>query len=312
MPSIARGRLKRHHLVHLLLAGFLAAAGWALWSRRDDLGVALARLDWASVAAALVVGLLAVLALLMSWAAAVRDGGVELPLRDLVRIYAIGQVGKYVPGSVWPVVMQAQLARSRGASPLRVASGSLLALAISICVALAVGGALLPLSGDEARDRFWWVPLVALPALAGLHPKVLNRLLGWASRVLRRGSADFSHTWAGITRCAAWALLGNALFGAHLFVMVRALDAGGTRGFLLSVAAYALASGIGVLVIFMPAGAGVREVVMTAVLAPVLSLDAALVIALVSRAVLVVVDLGLGLSQAVGLRQWSAPVEEQA
>lgn len=306
MPSIASRRPTRQHLLNLLLAAFVVAAAWALLSRRADLAAALARLDWPSVAAALVLGLLAVLALLLSWAAAVRDGGVELPLRDLVRIYAVGQVGKYVPGSVWPVLMQAQLARSRGASPLRVASGSLLALAISICVALAVGGVLLPLSGDEAGQQLWWVPLLAVPALVVLHPRLLNRLLGWASRVLRRGPAEFSHTWGGILRCAGWAAVGNLLFGAHVFVITRAMGAGGLRGYLLATCAFALASGIGVLVVFMPAGAGVRELVLTAVLAPVLELDAALAVALVSRAALVVVDLGLGLSQAVGLRHWQA------
>ena len=255
------------------------------------------------MAGSVVFGLLAVLATFVSWLAAITDGGIDLPFRDALRIYAVGQVGKYVPGSVWPVLTQAQLARRHGISPVRMASGALLALAISVSVAMVTGCVLLPFSGAHATARLWWAPIVAVPMVVVLVPPVLNRLVVLAARVMRRGPVESRFSPSGIARSAAWCVAGNMLFGLHIWCLGYPLGATGVRGYVLSVCAYALASGVGVLVILAPAGAGIREAVLTVVLAPVLSVDAALVIALVSRVVMIVVDIVLALTQIRGLRR---------
>jgi glycosyltransferase 2 family protein len=256
-----------------------------------------------SVAGSVLFGLLAVLAMFRSWLAAVTDGGVELPARDALRIYAVGQIGKYLPGSVWPVLTQSQLGRRHGIAPLRMASGVLLSLAVGVSSGLVIGCVLLPFSDAHAAHRLWWAPLLAIPMLIVLIPKVLNRLVVLAARVLRRGPVESTFTLQGIARSAGWSTVGNLLFGLHIWCLGYPLGAHGIRGYLLSVCAYGLASSVGVLIIFTPAGAGAREAVLTVVLAPILSVDAALAVALVSRAVLIVVDVGLALSQVRGLRR---------
>ena len=290
----------------LLLLALAVVAVIGLAGRRAELTDALRQLSWPAVALALLFGLVGVGFMLLSWAVAVKDAGADLPLRDLARIYCVGQVGKYLPGSVWPVVTQARLANRRGASASRVASGSLLNLAITVAVVLAFGGALLPFSGDQAAQQLWWAPVLAVPMVGVLHPAVLNRLLALAGKVLKRDQLEIAFTTRGVLLSAGWALLGSIAFGAHVFALAHALGVHGVRGFVLSTCAYALASGVGVLVILAPAGAGVREAVLTAVLAPVLSVEAAVVIALASRALFIVIDLGLGASQVWGLRHWKA------
>jgi glycosyltransferase 2 family protein len=299
----AEKRLLRQVATYLVFGLFVAGAGWAITSRGSEIIDALQRLRWWSVAGSLVFGLLAVLAMFGSWYAAIRDGGVGVGVRDGLRIYGVGQVGKYLPGSVWPVLTQAQLARRRGASPLRMASGALLALAISVCVGLVLGCVLLPFSGPQASDRLWWAPIVAAPMVVLLLPPVLNRLVELAARVLRRGEIDAGFSLSGVARSAGWSAVGNLFFGLHILCLVHPLGAHGLRGYVLSVCAYALASSMGVIVVFAPAGAGFREGVLVAVLAPLLTVDAALVIALVSRVVLIIVDVGLALSQLRGLRR---------
>jgi glycosyltransferase 2 family protein len=285
-----------------LVLACLAGAAWAVISRGPELVDALQKLSWSAVLASFAFGSLAVLALFMSWLAAVTDGGIELGARDGLRIYGVGQIGKYLPGSVWPVLTQAQLGKRRGIPPMRMASGALLALAISVCAGLVMGCLLLPFSGDQAAHRLWWAPFMVIPLVIVLAPPVLNRLLGVAARALRRGPVEGKYSLRGIMRSACWAAIGNILFGAHIYCLAAPLGAHSVRGFLLSVCAYSLASSVGVLVIFAPAGAGAREAVLTAVLAPVLSIDAALAIALVSRVVLIAVDVILALSQLPGLR----------
>lgn len=301
-----RGRLGRKLLTSALFLLCLAGAGWAIASRGTELKDAVGQLTVPALLASLLCGFLAVLALFVSWLAAVTDGGVELPLRDGLRIYGVGQIGKYLPGSVWPVLTQAQLGRRVGISPLRMASGALLALAVSVTGGLVLGIALLPFAGDDAARTLWWAPLAAVPLLVLLVPAVLNRLIALAARVLGRGEVESTYSWGGIARSAGWATLGNMLFGLHLFFLGHALGMTSSRGYLLGVCAYALASSVGVLVIFAPAGAGVREAVLTVVLAPVLTVDAALAIALVSRVLLIVVDVLIAVSQLRGLRTTGA------
>lgn len=279
----------------------LAGAAWAIVGRGSELTKALQQLSILSLAGSFVAGLLGILALYKSWLAAVTDGRVELPVREGLRIYGVGQIGKYLPGSVWPVLTQAQLGRRLGISRLRMASGALLALAVSVTAGLVLGCLLLPFSGGDAARKLWWAPLAAIPLLLVLFPPFLNRTIAFAARVLRRGEVDSAYTLAGIARCAGWATLGNLFFGLHIFCLVHSQGATSFRGYVLSVCAFSLASSIGVIVIFAPAGAGIRETVLIVVLAPVLSVASALAIALVSRSVLVLVDVVLAVSQTRGL-----------
>ena len=224
MPRAAKRLALPFLLVALAVVAVVGLAG-----RSAQLTDALQQLRWPSLLLALLFGFVAVLLMLMSWVVAVRDAGADLPLRDLARIYCVGQVGKYLPGSVWPVITQARLAQRRGASPSRVASGSLLNLAVTVAVCLAFGGALLPFSGDQAAHQLWWAPVLAVPMLAVLHPMVLNRLLALAARVLKR-DVEIAFSARGVITSAGWALLGNVAFGAHVFAMAQALGAHGVRG----------------------------------------------------------------------------------
>lgn len=296
-----RERSRHLTLTYLLFALFLGAIAWALLSRRAEIADSFGQLSWPAVLGSGVLGAAAVGALYLSWLEAVRDGGVRLSTRDGLRVYGVGQAGKYLPGSVWPVLAQAQLGRRYGVSPLRMASASLLALAISVCTALVLGCVLLPVAGQEASELVGWAPLVAVPLLVALWPPVLNRLVDLAARLLRRDVPPSTYSLRGVLRSAAWCVAGNLLFGAHIMLLGAPLGVTGVEGYALSVCAYALASGIGVALIFVPAGLGAREAVLVAVLAPMTSVGDALVVALVSRVLLIVVDTTLGLSQLRGL-----------
>lgn len=296
-------RLAAYPLFALALAG----AGWAIARRGSELTDALSQLSVWAVMGSFAFGVLAILAMFGSWLAAITDSGVVLPVRDGLRIYGVGQIGKYLPGSVWPVLTQARLGRRIGISPLRMASGATLGLAVSVCSALVLGIVLLPFSGAAAVRQLWWTPLAAIPLIVVLMPAVLNRLIVWAARVLRRGEVESGYTLRGIGLSAGWAAVGNLFFGLHIFCLGHALGVTSFRDYLLSVCAYSLAAAIGVLVIFVPAGAGVREGVLIAVLAPVLTVDAALAIALVSRVVLILVDVLLAVSQLRGVHGLRSP-----
>ena len=78
--------------------------------------------------------------------------GLRLRLPVAGRIFFVGQLGKYLPGSVWPVVMQAELGRDHHIPRRRTMTVSLVAQLLSFATALLVAVLVLPLAPDALPD----------------------------------------------------------------------------------------------------------------------------------------------------------------
>lgn len=259
---------------------------------------------------ALVAAQLAVLAglgaTMLSWRALLADLGSPLPLRSAARVFFLGQLGKYVPGSVWSVVAQVELAHRLQVPRRRSAAVGALTLVLSLSSGLLVAAVTVPVLSRAAAGRYWPV-LAAVPVLlAGLHPRVLNPLISRVLRLAGREPLESPLTVGGIGRAFGWAVLGWVGYGLQVVALAVDLGAPPARGVPLSIGVFALAWSVGFLVVFVPAGVGVREAVLTAGLAPVLPAGAALVLALVSRVLMSIGDLvWAGLAGALHARRTS-------
>ncbi len=284
----------------LLLALGLAAA--YLVRERAAVADAWARLDAPSVALALVLSVANVALAGASWRAVLADLGSPLARRDAARVFFVGQLGRYVPGSVLQFVAQAELAHDLGVPRRRAGSALVVALLVSTTTAgLLVTGVLpVALRGADLPGAAWAGPVrwLAPLLLVLLVPAVLNRLLGVLLRAARREPLEHPVTARGLLASAAWALASWAAVGLQVFVLATALGAGEPAGRLLALAVggYALAWAVGFLVVLAPAGAGAREVVLAAVLAPVVGAGGAAVVVLGSRVLLTLADLLLALA----------------
>lgn len=268
-----------------------------------------------SVLALLGSGLCVTLQLLvaaMAWRAVLADGGWRLDVRATVRVFLVGQLGKYLPGGVWNVVTQAELAADRGVPRLWTVSAS----AVSLGISVAVGGilavpALLALSLPG-------VPVAAVAVvplgLVAFHPRLLNPLLAFGARLLRRPAPRPLST-RGVAAALGWTLLSWLLLAGHLLVLLVGIGAPlDATTLLVAGCGYALAWVVGFLVLFAPAGAGAREVTLVAVLLAVVPRPEALVVALASRLVLTVADVvaaGLALVAGRGRRSQAAPATDR-
>ena len=261
---------------------------YGLASRWDQTRHAMTSLSWPFVAAALAAGILGLAAWMLAWRSLLTGMGSPLPLRAAVRIYFVSQLGKYIPGSVWALVAQMELAKEHHVPRQRGATAALLAMATTIATGCAVAAVTLPLTSSDATHRYWWLLVLAPIFLALLHPRVVAYTLNRVLRLARRQPLDRTAGLGTMARTVAWTALGWVLFGVHAWLLVRA--AGGS-GFFLATGAYALAFTAGFLVVIAPGGVGVREAALTVALGPVLATGAPLVVALVSRVVMTVADL---------------------
>ncbi len=285
-----RNTLRRAALGLLLLAG-ISLAVVSLADQWDQVRAGAGELSAGPVLAAGLAVLLSLTLSLLAWRSMLDGLGTAVPLGGAARIFFVGQLGKYVPGSVWPIVAQMELGAGYGLSRAAVATGGLLATAVAVPVALLLG--LLTVPALVAADASAYLFLfLALPvAVLVLSPPLLNPLLGRALRLARRPPLAQRLTGATVLRVALFAGGAQLLLGVQAWLLAVDLGAGGLEVLPLAVGAFSLAGVAGLLAIPVPAGAGVREAVLVVALSPVLPVGQALVLALVSRVLLTVSDL---------------------
>jgi uncharacterized membrane protein YbhN (UPF0104 family) len=292
------------------LAVALGLAGWYVLGNREALAHAARDLSGSEVVLVVVLGALYVWCTLLAWRAVLADLGSRLSLRSAVTVFGISQLGKYVPGGVWNVVAAAEVGAGHSVPRSRSAASMLVAVAVSVASGAAVGAVALPFVSAGALGAWSWVVWAAPAVVVVLAPPVLNRLIGQAVRLAGRGELEHPMTWGGLGRAAGWSVAGWLVAGVQLWVLCTGLGLPLTvRTFALAAGGWALAWTAGFLFVVAPAGAGVRELVLAAVLAGALPAPAAALAVLVSRVVLTVIDLafaGVGLLLARGARPTGA------
>jgi uncharacterized membrane protein YbhN (UPF0104 family) len=289
------GRPWRTALRLVVLALFLAFIAVLLAKQWGQVRPLLGRLSPAAVgaAAAAVVG--AVFASFLSWRAVLADLGAPLPLAGAMRVYFLGQLGKYLPGSIWPALAQMELGRDYRVPQRTSGAALVVVLLLTIGTGLALAIPTLPLLSPDAVQRYWWTLAILPLAAVAATPAVLNRLIGTVLRLARRAPLPTPLSPAGILRATGWSLVCWLLYGVHVFVLARQLGAaGGPLLLVQSSGAFAGAWCIGFLLVVAPAGAGAREATLILLLSSILSIPRATVIGVVSRLLSILVDLGWG------------------
>lgn len=291
----------------LFLLAALAFGVWAVSSRWSEVSAALSSISPPMVGLVLLVSLGYVLLTMLSWRAVMTDLGSPLPVAAASRVFFVSQVGKYLPGGVWNIVAAAEMGADHRIPRRRSVSAMAVSVLVSIVTGLLLAVIAVVLGPPEVRGDYGWVVWTLPVFVLVLLPPVLNRLLGVALAVVRRPALEQPMTSAGIARSVLWALAAWVLAGVQVWLIATGVGMDPTVAtFALAVGGYALAWTAGFLVIIVPAGVGVREAVLGALLAGQLAAGGVVVTVLLSRVVLTVADLLLGLAVMGALRRRGA------
>ena len=287
LSRIIGSRLVRYGFVVLTVA----IGVWAVVADWHDIGPALGRIGLPISLASLALTLAALVASMWTWRVLLAGLGSPLKFSAAARVMFVGQLGKYLPGSVWPVLAQMEMGTAYQVPRSRAASAGLVNMPVSLLSAMLAALVTLPFTGGST-GYLWYIAATPL-LLACLHPKVLNYLLGLMFRLARRPPLEQPLTGRVIATSVAWSFLSWLLYGAALWLLAIRVGVPAGVGYPLSVGAFALGFALGFVVILAPAGAGVREVVIIAILShPAgVTYSDALAVTLVWRAVTVAGDL---------------------
>ncbi|MFG3419411.1 lysylphosphatidylglycerol synthase domain-containing protein [Micromonospora sp. NPDC049460] len=312
----------------VVIAAIAAGMTWSVVSQWPDVRQTWLDLAWPSVVLAVLAVLAGMFANSMAWRAAAEDLEHRVSVPAALRICMVGQLGKYIPGSVWAYVLQMELGRRAGLPRARAFLATLVALGLGVVAALGVGLLSLPSLLDATAETgaeyaepvrvALYIVAVLFPiALICAIPAVLTRLIQIVLKVLRRPPLQHRLTLPGVLRVVGWSALGYTLFGVHLWLLANAQAAPGVGGLLRSIGSFAIAMTVGMFAFLSPSGLGVREAVLVATMAPFLAgaggIGAATGIALASRLIFTVADLlAAGIAALSGVRQLRRGTPDEA
>lgn len=280
----------------------IGAVSYATISQWNQVEGAIKRLSWLAIGAAFVAVLAALAAQTMTYRSSLGDLGHHVGRRTAANIYLVGLLAKYLPGSVWAFVLQAELGKRAGVPRTHAFLGAIISLCISTTAALWV--ALIGLPVLDVEPAIAIAVCIAAPvALACIHPAVLSWVINRLLKLLRRPPLTQHLSIKGIAIGFGFSTLAWLAFGFHIWALAGLSIIPGPGGYLRCVAAISLGLTAGVVAFLIPSGLGVREAMITAALVPFLSTGAALGVALVSRLLFTIADVTAAGIAAISARR---------
>ena len=291
-PSLT-GRLFHWGRIALVLAVVLAAF-WTVQSHWTEVSDTISTMSWTTLLPAFLALPVAIACSTLSWQFLVDEIGEPIGAARGAQIFLVGQLGKYLPGSVWAYVLQMELGRRAGLARARIFTATLFSLAVAVVAALLTGALVIPslIDNDESLAPLQWLYLLLPVGLVCLHPRVLDRLVGIGFKILRRPQRDHPVRGRAIILSLAAAVASYSFFGVHLWLLAEGTSAGTDGGLLFtSIGTRAVAMISGLFFFMLPSGAGVRELVIVTALAPSTGTGTAIALAAVSRVMLTAADI---------------------
>jgi uncharacterized membrane protein YbhN (UPF0104 family) len=289
-------------LPKLIAATFyiLLAVGLIYYFNNLDLGkLSYIKIDWPLVALAVATGLAfrywgahIWLTLLKGLGAQNIENGVELNY-----VYAKSWLGRYIPGAATWMLSKVYFASRHGISKNKLAVSALLEGALQITVVLALS--IIMLIFDSRLDAInpnlkLLLFIVLLGCVISLLPSVFNKAVAVVYKIVRKKTFLPEHMANGkiIARGASLYAIGSFIIGLSLFFAAKAVYPQlGYEDLIYVIGVGNLGGALGMLAVFVPSGIGVREGVYIALLSLIMPTEFALVIAVFSRVLGIVIDL---------------------
>ncbi|MEQ8409057.1 MAG: lysylphosphatidylglycerol synthase domain-containing protein [Gammaproteobacteria bacterium] len=279
-------------LMLFMLGSLFAALNW--YFAQDLEGFSLASLSAVHLLIAVSLQFLAIAAVVLSWHINLRGQGIHpLAFDQSVIMVGISTIGKYTPGKVWGMLARgALLYRHTGQSKSAVVS------ALVEQVALLHSGLLLTLTFFLAYYTSWWLGFITLVALLPSFWLIArsDELLAWILSKLGKESdlalSGFRASYPSV--CCSLTVMWIPA-SAVLWYALLAYSSEQPPQLALVLLASMLSYIGGFAAFFAPAGIGVREGLVVALLGPVIGINAAMYIALLHRLITAGVDISLGM-----------------
>jgi len=209
-------------------------------------------------------------------------------VRDLkrhVKVYCYANLARRIPGFFWYVLGRAHLYRDDGAGLVSISAASAIEMVLIVLSGLVLY-ALLNL-GRWPMQWTWGLIVGIGLGLAMMHPRLLQWILSRLKHVDVVEHIRYRDVavWLAVY-ISVWVLGGLALFS--VVWAIQPLDLVRAPGI---VACWSLSGAVSTLVVFLPAGLGVREATLSVLLLPFIPAPLAVTVALMMRVLLTLYEI---------------------
>ena len=260
---------------------FLGRFAWSNWQKIREVDFAI-RVD--ALLLSMVVLALYFMGRAWLWHFLTTRYRIDIPMRRSMGAWFLSQLGKYIPGKVFMYAGRLYYYAREGRSKTLFSlcfvvetMATILSSTMIVLVALAEVG----LPQLQPYEPVLMIAIVGL--VVALHPAVLRRLASWGLRMLGRSSINFALRGRDTVLFVVLYSVNWLVFGIAFFLFINSIYRIGTEHILYLAGAFSAASLIGMFSVFVPSGLGVREGVLILMLAPIVSVEAAIVISFASR-----------------------------
>ncbi len=219
------------------------------------------------------------------WCILIRAFGHKIPFKYAFKVSYIADMGRYIPGKIWPVVGMIYLLKRIGINKETAFASWGIATIIGLPPGFMVGFIaflIYPEMLSGVSDAFSGIgPIIAIIIIIGgsvilvLTPDRPKILLNCILRLLKRPQVDFNLEKRVAAGIYLGYFIGWVFYGLGFYTFINAIGVGQDLPLIAGVGSFVLAYIIGYLTFFSPGGIGSRELVLTTVLSPFLGLIAA-------------------------------------
>ena len=257
----------------LILGGtlfFLAKAFKDNW--HEVAAIRITALEWAMLAIALGVTLLAHIWSAWVWTWILDELNQPVPTSQFVQVYLKTNIAKYLPGNIWHFYGRILAAKNAGIKANVATLSVLLEPLLMAAAALIVTLFSIELIAIGVESNFKGLLVFVLAAVSiALHPRFLNLAVGFFSRLKFKSTSNTVDTTAFQVKRYPWRpILGELGFvglrSAGFLLTVLALTSVETSQIPLLIGAFSLAWLLGLVIPGAPGGLGVFEVTAIALL----------------------------------------------
>ena len=288
-PRAIAVKVIRTVLVVLVFVG----ATWQLVTHWTEVADTVAGLQWHRAVLAQATIFFGFACSTMSWQVLLDDLGKPIGVGKGAQIFLVGQLGKYLPGSIWAYILQIELGAKAGLARARVFAATVFSVVVSVVAALFAGALAIPrlVAQDQRLSWLPWLYLLLPVALVMLYPPILTAIVRIGFKVLHRPRPDHPVTLRAVLSSLGFAIGTYVFFGIHLWLLADNREGLTFSPLTLCIGTMAIAMLAGLAFFLLPSGVGARELVIIVALTPLVGVGPATAYAAVSRAMFILAEL---------------------
>ena len=241
-------------------------------------------LDYIKLSISFVLLFAALICMVQIWRFILKKLGSILPFKTSWRIWFFSNLGRYLPGKVWQIMGMVYLCEKENVPKVRTFTAIVLGLSLFSLSGLLLMYVYMLLVGTAHFAQYTYVFLFFIPCcIIVIYPSIFEKILNFFLRLFKKDQVDIRISFKTMVTLFLFYILIWGVYGLAFFFFVNSVYPVSYLHFPEFVCIFSASYVIGLLAIFVPAGIGVRETLLTTFLSLLIPVHFATVVALLAR-----------------------------